>query len=285
MLTVLDAINKSTDYFTRKDIESPRTNAELLLADILDCKRLDLYLMFDRPLDETQVGLYRDYIARRGNKEPVQYIIGKVEFFGMNFIVDKNVLIPRQETEILVETIINDYKDQEKLKILDIGTGSGNIPICLAKNLLVPEIVSIDKSTEALKIARKNLALNQLDSTVIIQELDVFDDRIISGDNHFDIIVANPPYVSLSEYKDLQSEILDYEPVMAVTDQSTGYSFYNRIAQIGKSLLVDNGRVYFEVGQGQSNQVKSILQQNGYSDVGTVKDYLDIERVVYGDWK
>lgn len=131
MLTVLESINLSTEYLKNKGIESPRNNAELLLAKILNCKRLELYLSFDRPLVENEVTQYREYIKRRSSFEPLQYIIGSVEFYGLEFKVNRSVLIPRQETEILVETIINKFQNQIGLKILDVGTGSGIIAICL----------------------------------------------------------------------------------------------------------------------------------------------------------
>ena len=134
MLTVLEAINLSTEYLTKKDIESPKLNAELLLAHILNCKRLDLYLSYDRPLDENETNKYRDFIKRRGKCEPLQYIIGSVEFYGLEFKVNPSVLIPRQETEILIETILETVSKENDLRILDIGTGSGIIAICLAKH-------------------------------------------------------------------------------------------------------------------------------------------------------
>ena len=156
MITVLESINLSTQYLSEKGIESPRTNAELLLANIIGCKRLELYLSFDRPLGETELQKYREQIKRRGRFEPLQYITGKVEFYGLELKVNPSVLIPRPETELLVENILNQFSKEKEPIILDIGCGSGNIAIALAANLPAAKITSTDVSAEALKVAEEN---------------------------------------------------------------------------------------------------------------------------------
>ncbi|NMB83403.1 MAG: peptide chain release factor N(5)-glutamine methyltransferase, partial [Ignavibacteria bacterium] len=160
MLTVLNAIKLATDYFEKKGIQSARTNAEILLAHILNCKRLDLYLRFEQPLSENEVELYRQLIARCGKYEPVQYIIGFTEFYGLTLDVNPSVLIPRPETEILVETILNKLNVEEHIKILDIGCGSGNISIALGKNLPNSGIFALDVSKDALQVAENNSLKN-----------------------------------------------------------------------------------------------------------------------------
>jgi release factor glutamine methyltransferase len=279
-LTVLEAINLSTDYLTKKGVDSARTNAELLLADILKCKRLDLYLSFDRPLDEKETKIYRDYITRRGKREPLQYITGKVEFYGLEFYVNKHVLIPRQETEILVETIINSYSENSFSRILDIGTGTGNISITLAKHLRETKIISIDISHRALEVAAQNVKLSGTESNLFIKQCDVFDTESVAKLGKFDLIVSNPPYVSKNEFFTLQDEIINHEPEMAVTDNQDGYSFYKRISEAGRELLNDKGKIFFEVGQNQHQNVISILNDSSYKNIKTIKDYLQIERVV-----
>jgi release factor glutamine methyltransferase len=166
MLTVLDAINLSTEFLEKKEIESPRINAELLLAHTLNCKRLDLYLSYDRPLSEDEIKIYREFIRRRSKSEPLQYIIGKVEFYGLEYKVNPSVLIPRQETEILVETIINSVNKEDKLTILDIGAGSGNISISLARYLPNAKITATDKSEDALETARANANLHNVSERI-----------------------------------------------------------------------------------------------------------------------
>jgi release factor glutamine methyltransferase len=149
MLTILEAIRRSTEYLAKKGIEDARLNAELLLCSILKCKKLNLYLNYDRPLADEEVSVYREYLKRRSEREPLQYIVGEVEFYGLVFKVDKSVLIPRPETEILVEKIIEENKDRQ-VSILDIGTGSGNIAVALKYHLPSAEVTAVDKSEDAL---------------------------------------------------------------------------------------------------------------------------------------
>lgn len=282
MLTVLESLELSSNFLEKKGIESARMNAELLLAHILECKRLDLYLRFNQPLNTKETNTYRDFIARRGNFEPYQYIVGDVEFYGLKFFVDKNVLIPRQETEILIETILEKYPKDNELKILDIGTGSGNIPISLAMNLPESKVISIDISAEAIKVAEQNREFHDLKSRVGFIKSDILTDSLEKYSNTFDIIVSNPPYVNKNEYETLQKEITEFEPDIAVTDFSDGYKFYKEISRKSMVLLKKNGVLFFEVGLGQADDVKNIMQENGFENVEIEKDLSEIERVVFG---
>ena len=282
MYSILQIIELSAEYLNTKGVESPRLNAELLLANLLNCKRLDLYLKYDQPLKEIEINKYRELIARRGKREPLQYIIGNVEFYGLNFSVNPNVLIPRQETEILVDQIISNIDKNTKVKILDIGTGSGNIPIALAKNLPNVEIVAIDISGNAIAIAKFNSERNNVSDRINFINSD-FNKYLISENHQFDIIVSNPPYIKIDEYNLLEKELTDFEPNIALTDFNDGLTFYRNISEKSKSLLKSNGQIYFEVGISQSGKVKEILEKNNFSNIKLVKDYLEIERVVYGD--
>lgn len=280
MLTVLNALKLATDYFDKKGIQSARTNAEILLAHILNCKRLDLYLRFDQPLSENEVNLYREFIARRGKYEPVQYIIGFTEFYGLNLNVNPSVLIPRPETEILVETILNELSTKENVKILDIGCGSGNISIALGKNLPHSEIVALDVSKDALQIAEKNSNKNEVTNIQF-----VYGDIILNGilDDHlFDAIVSNPPYVNVDEYPTLQNEITMYEPRIAVTDEEDGLKFYKEIIEFSTERLKDGGTLFFEIGMGQSKNVSLLMLENGFEEIKIIKDYQQIDRVIHG---
>lgn len=280
MLTVLNALKLATEYFDKKEIQSARINAELLLAHLLNCKRLDLYLRFDQPLGENEVEQYRQLIARRGKYEPVQYIIGSTEFYGLQFEVNPSVLIPRPETEILVETVINNYKYSDKIKILDIGCGSGNIAVALAKNLPDAEITTIDVSEEALKIAQANAIRNEA-GNIKFQLADINSDRLFPN-NKFNVLVSNPPYVSGQEFNSLQKEITMYEPRNAVTDDEDGLRFYKRISEFANQYLVDGGSLFYEIGAGQSDDVKSLMLGNGFTSIQIIKDYQKIDRVIYG---
>jgi release factor glutamine methyltransferase len=280
MLTVLEAINLSTEYLSKKEIESPKINAELLLAHTLKCKRLDLYLSFDRPLNEDEVNIYRDFIRRRSKAEPLQYIIGEVEFFGLKFKVKPSVLIPRPETEILIETIINSVSKEEKLKVMDIGTGSGNIAICLAKYLPQGSVLSIDINPQALKTAEENAAINSVSDKIIFLLHNIESDEL--QDNDFDIVVSNPPYISLSDFPLLKPELKVYEPKSALTDFDDGLKFFKIISPKAKNLLKPGGKLFFELGAGQSEKVSSILKENNFKDIHIKKDYQQIDRVISG---
>ena len=283
MLTVLESIKLSTEYLQKKGIESPRINAELLLADILNCKRLDLYLKFDQPLKEEEINLYREFISRRGKFEPLQYITGSVEFFGLEFKVNKSVLIPRPETEILVETIIDSAEKEKNIDILDIGTGSGNIAVSIAKNLPNAKISAIDNSPDALLIARKNAKLNAVEGSI-----DFINDSILNGviysAKKYDIIVSNPPYVPVDEFQNLKPELKVYEPRTALTDEGNGFSFFRLISSKTKNILKEKGKLFFEVGKDQYKNVENILLENDFKNITIKKDYLNIERVVYGEF-
>ncbi len=282
MLTVLESLELSSKFLDKKGIESARMNAELLLAHILECKRLDLYMRFNQPLNTIETNTYRNYITRRGNFEPYQYIVGDVEFYGLKFFVDENVLIPRQETEILIETILEKYQKDEELKILDIGTGSGNIPISLAVNLPESKVISIDVSAEAIKVAEQNRELHDLKSRIGFIKSDILKDSLEKYNNTFDIIVSNPPYVKKGEFETLQKEITEFEPEIAVTDFDDGFKFYREISKKSKTLLKENGILFFEVGQNQAEDVKKIMLKNGFINVEIQKDLSEIERVVFG---
>ena len=281
MLTVLEAINRSTEFLEKKNIESPRTNAEHLLAHVLKCKRLDLYLAFDRPLKEDETNIYREFIVRRGKTEPLQYIVGSVEFFGLEFKVNPSVLIPRPETELLIEKILESVNKEDSLKILDIGTGSGNIAVSLAKNLSNSTLTAIDISEDAIEVAEENSELNNINGQISFYKIDFVNEQGFNESN-FDLIVSNPPYVSINDYSELSPELKDHEPKIALTDNKDGLNFYSEISKKARTLLNKNGKLFFEVGMGQAEEVKTILIQNSFSDIEIFKDYSNIERVVKG---
>lgn len=283
-MTVIESIKLSTDFLAGKGIESPRTNAELLLADIINCKRLDLYLLFDRPLNEVELQKYREHIKRRSSFEPLQYILGKVEFYGLELNVNRSVLIPRPETELLVENIINQFSNEKNIKILDIGCGSGNIPIALAVHLDSADIMTTDISEDALHLAEMNAEKYNLS-----KRIKFISHNILKNDLNdfpvFDIIVSNPPYVSKENFSLVQREIKDFEPRTAVTDEDDGYTFYKKISSKASTKLIAKGKLFFEIAQGQSEKVINIMEQNNFINIVVVKDYQNIDRIVYGELK
>jgi len=284
MYLILELIEKSTDFLKSKGVESPRLNAELLLAEILKCNRMELYLKYDKPLKENEISKYRNFISRRGKREPLQYIVGKVEFYGLNFLVNPDVLIPRQETEILIDTIISNVNKKEQVNILDVGTGSGNIAITLSRNLPNAHIFSIDKSKEALEAAKKNAEINNLSNKIIFDYADIINYKTENNEK-FDIIVSNPPYISLYDYSNLEKELLEFEPKYALTDNADGFSFYKIIVNRSEKLLKKNGKIFFEVGKDQSENVEKIMKENSFTNIKIEKDYSEIDRVLWGIFK
>jgi release factor glutamine methyltransferase len=282
MLTVLEALNTASDYLNKKGINSARLNSELLLTSILNCKRLDLYLSFERPLQKNEIDIYRELLKRRSTFEPLQYIIGKVEFYGLEFEVNPSVLIPRPETELLVEAVIELLKKHESPSILDIGSGSGNISIALAKNIPACKIVGLDISEEAIETAKRNAKLNEVENQLMFVKKNILNGLEI-GENKFDVVVSNPPYISAAEFLNLDPELRLYEPRFALTDENDGLSFYRKISALSKSLLKNNGKIFFEIGVGQSEEVKRILLDNDYKSIVIKKDFSDIERIIIGE--
>lgn len=284
MITVLEVIKLSTEYLQKKGVEAPRANAEILLAEILKCKRLELYLSFDKPLAENEVQDYREAIRKRGLRIPLQYIVGNVEFYGLKLIVNESVLIPRPETELLVEKIINESDKSESLKILDIGVGSGNISLSLLKNLPNTNVVAIDISKSALEVAKQNAEVNSLQDRIELKHFDIMKDDLNSL-GKFDLIVSNPPYVSVNDFESLEPELKVHEPRIALTDNSNGISFYKNILEVSDQILNKPGKIYFELGMGQSMEIKNLFDQKGFSNITITKDYSGIDRIISGELK
>ncbi len=284
MITVLEAIRLSTEYLDKKKIDSPRINAELLLAHTIGCKRLDLYLAFDRPLTEPELNIYRGLIKRRASYEPLQYIIGTVEFYGLVFKVTPSVLIPRPETELLVEKIIKELSDKEQLNILEIGCGSGNIAISLAYHLKQAQIITTDISDAALNLAKENSQKLGVAERISFIRHNILTDDLLRF-SMFDLVVSNPPYVSLQSYSSLQKEIMGFEPRLAVTDESDGLTFYRIISEKVSGNIKKGGKLFFEISHGQCDDVKSIMTKNNFSKIEVIKDYQNIERIVFGEFK
>jgi release factor glutamine methyltransferase len=281
MLTILEAINLSADYLSKKGIEDPKVNAEILLCKVLDCKKINLYLNFDRPLADEELASYRTLLKRRGEREPLQYITGSVEFYGLRFKVNPTVLIPRPETELLVEAVINNYSGKQ-VSIIDIGTGSGNIAISIAFHLKEADITTVDSSIESIETAKLNEKLNLAKSMIRYINADVFSKSPEMMDNKYDVIVSNPPYISRQDFINLEPELRIYEPGIALTDNSDGFSFYKRILELSSDLLKEKGKIYFELGQGQAETVRNLMEVQ-FNNISIIKDYQRIDRVICGE--
>jgi len=276
--TVLSLIEWSSAYLAGKGFEEGRLHVELLLARVLQCSRVDLYLHFDRPLAADELSAFKILFQRRLTCEPLQYILGDTDFMGLTLEVGPGVLIPRPETELLVEEVLGAIKARKSsdLRILDIGTGSGNIPIAVRHFSGMP-VTSIDVSEEALAIARRNVSKLGL-SGITLLKADIFSD--ILPNESFDLIVSNPPYISAREFETLQPEIRGFEPAGATTDGGDGFRVITRICGFASERLVMNGMMFLEIGFGQAEAVSTIVKDSGLSPVGIVNDYGGVPRVV-----
>ncbi len=281
--TIITLLNTCADYLKEKNIDAPRTNTELLLCHTLGVKRLELYLHHDRPVSDEELQKFRELVARRINHEPIQYIVGETEFMSIPFIVTPDVLIPRPETEILVEKAIKLIEtsrgDSEEIKIIDIGTGSGNIAISLARYLKNANIMAIDVSSKAINVARKNAEMNRVSEKITFLEKSIFDCEN-SEFNNFDLIISNPPYVSPYEYNHLMPEVRKYEPESALIDTGNELIFYKTISSLAEHWLADKGNMIFEIGINMGEKVFQILEDKCYKNIEIFHDYSKIERVI-----
>lgn len=246
---------------------------------------MSLYLNFDKPLKQDETELLKNYLQRRISHEPLQYILGSTSFYGFEIKVNKSVLIPRPETELLVEKIIRDIEKSGKTKVsvFEIGTGSGCIPIAIAKSLsakksIAFKIFTIDISGDAIKTATDNLNMNGLNIPEIrLVVKDVFEIEKLKMD--FDYIISNPPYISEKEYKLLDKDVFDSEPKIALTDSGDGLNFYRRIFKIASDIGF-TGKLFLETGFGQKDDLEKILKEFNFREIIFHKDYNDIDRIL-----
>ena len=280
---ILDVINKTTPFFEKRGVESPRLTIELMLAHLLHKKRLELYLDFERELDEATVAQLREMVRRRADGEPLQYILGETEFFGLKFMVDRRVLIPRPETELLVDTVLERLKSEirnpkSEITIVDLGTGSGCIAVAIAKNLPAAAVCAVDASAEALEVARQNAQRHGVEKNIRFFHGDLL--NVLPDSLKADVIVSNPPYIATGELAKLPREVKDFEPVQALTAGVDGLEVYRRIANDARRFLSPTGFVALELGAGQRVAVEVLLSQGGYRIAGVEKDLQGHERVI-----
>ncbi len=279
--TVKDVLFWTSDYFSEKEIPSPHLNAELLIAHVLECSRLDLYMKYDRPLSEKDLSHIKKLIKKRASHYPVQYLLGSTEFYGIPFFVEEGVLIPRPETEILVDAVISHIKqsNQKSWSLLDIGTGTGNIPISISNSFKESEkdihIVATDISERALQLAKKNIDHLKIQNISLVRS-DIFDK--VTGT--YDCIISNPPYISEEEFKDLPEEVRDHEPKGALFAKEDGMEFYHKILLNAENFLKEDGRIFFEIGAYQKDGLSLLAEECNYKIIDTKKDYNDFDRVV-----
>ncbi|MDX2129478.1 MAG: peptide chain release factor N(5)-glutamine methyltransferase [Chloroherpetonaceae bacterium] len=288
---VLSLLKTTTSFFSQKGIDEPKLTTELLLAAVLNLTRMDLFLSFDRPISQSELDLFRSYCKRRLQEEPVQYILGTQNFLGFDFEVNSSVLIPRPETELLVEEVIENLKTEgaqnSPIKILDIGTGSGVIPISMIKKLESVSAVAIDISKAALFVATRNAEKHKVESRISFIQLDVLDESFLSTlmgkeESQFSAVVSNPPYIPVKEKNMLADHVIKFEPHQALFSE-TGFEFYEKISKDATQLLKTGGKLFFELHSDGASTVRKIVEAEGFTNVKIKKDYSGFQRILIAE--
>lgn len=277
MLTVLDIIKKTTDFLAAKGIESPRLNAELLIGHALQRKRMQLYMEFERPLVESELEMIRPLVRRRGQHEPVQYILGETEFCGLKLKVDRRALIPRPETEQLVEHVVAAFAGAAPTSILDLGAGSGAIALALARAFPAAAVTATDVSEDALALARENATATAFADRVVFLASNWFS---AVPATQFDLIVSNPPYLSPEETAQTSPEVRGFEPVQALTSADGGLSDLSRIVAEAPRFLVSGGVLALETGIDQHEKLVALAREAGFSRAESKRDLTGRDRFV-----
>lgn len=276
--TVLEILRWTTDYFQQKQVDAPRVTAEVLLAHVLEQDRIHLYVHFDQPLEAEERTRFKTLIKQRVRGVPTQYLTGKQEFWSLEFQVTPDVLIPRPETEHLVEAAVECARTLAQPRIVDIGTGSGIIAISLKHELPEALVCAGDLSEQALNIARRNASALLGDAlTIHFQHGDLF--TPFAG-MKFDLIVSNPPYIAAADYENLAPHIRNHEPALALQAGEHGLDVYQRLIADAGDHLDANGVVLVEIGYGQQDAVSALFEGWGFSIQRIIKDYAGIDRVV-----
>ena len=274
-MTVLEVVQAMTAYFNKHTIESPRLNAEHLLAHVLGRKRIELYLEFERDLTESELAPLRDLVKRRGEGEPLQHLLGTVEFCGHVFLCDKRAMVPRPETEELVELLKSQIRNS-KSRILDVGTGSGVIALALAMKFPEAEIFAVDISDDALALARENAAKAKLADRVRFVKSNLLE----NVEGCFEVIVANLPYISTQDRQSLSREVL-HDPEVALFASAQGDELVRELIAQAPSQLRPGGMLALEIGIGQSEALLSALAEKNYRDISFKNDYSGVKRFLF----
>ena len=279
--TIMKILNWTKQYFEAKGVENPRLDAEVLLCAVLKCQRITLYVDFERPLSEEELATYREYVRRRGNFEPLAYILGERAFMRNTFKVNKATLVPRPETELLVESLVRIaplLKREGDVKILDIGTGSGAIIVSLLDYLPNAKGVGVDISVDALIVAKENSEKIGVTGRIGFVRSDVFSKLPL--EKKFDIIVSNPPYIPAGDIAGLDKDV-QQEPRGALDGGADGLDFYRRITAEAMDHMAEEGVLAFEIGIGQAAAVQQLCLDAGFVKTAVRKDYAGIERMVF----
>jgi len=282
-LTAVELLAEGIRQLKAAGIDDAEVSARLLLQHTLNKTPSDLHLTAAEPISSNNIKAFKKLIEKRCTHFPLQYLIGEVEFFNVKLKVNQNVLIPRPETEILVENIIEILSMKKSAKLLDIGTGSGNIAVAIAANVDDIRITAVDISGDALYIAKENACLNSVADKINFICGDCLKDEFWKTVGKYDVIVSNPPYVADNEWESLQPEVNKFEPRVALLSDNDPLKYYKAITRHSKSKLNHNGIICFEIGAGKTSDVAAVLQANHNNiEITIIKDLAGLERVVIG---
>lgn len=286
--TIKKTLDWGANYFENNEIESPRLNIEHLLAEVLQKKRIDLYVEFERILTPEELANLKEFIQRRVKREPLQYILGTVPFCDSLFKVAPGVLIPRPETELLVEKLTEriqqQFVEQSKITVVDLGVGSGCIGLSLIKPFFQAELHGVDLSEAALSQAKENADSLELVDRAHFYLGHWFEPLEETVHGSVDLIVSNPPYVREEDFEGLQPEVKDFEPKQALVSGQTGLEMYEQIIPQAGAHLRDGGLLAFEVGFQQAEKVKELMEANQFKNVEVIPDLSEIDRIVIGTY-
>ena len=281
--TIQKLLNWVTEYLTNKSVEAPRFSAELLLSHVLGLKRIELYTQFDKPVAAEQLDRLRDLVKRAGQNEPVAYLTGRTEFYSLELEITRDCMIPRPETELLVQRAVEFLRARDGMQfVCDLCTGSGCIAVAIAKNFSDARIIATDISDAALAVAAGNVEKHQLAERITLLCGDLFEPLIRPLDvDKFDLIVCNPPYVSSAEYDNLDKNVKDYEPRLALHAGADGLDVYRRIVEKIDQFLKPGAGLMLEIGYAQGPAVRGLLEEAGaFGEIKIEKDYHDNDRIV-----
>ena len=272
-MTVKEVLRQGEESLQKAGIEDAKLDAWYLMEYSFSMDRVAFLMDGNKAASEEQIAKYQELIAKRAEHIPLQHLTGVQEFMGISFKVNENVLIPRQDTEVLVEETLKSVKGK---KVLDMCTGSGCIIISLAKMGSLEKAVGVDISAKALEVAKENAASLEVEVTFV--ESNLFD----KVEGSFDIIVSNPPYIESAEVDRLMPEVKDHEPRLALDGTEDGLYFYRKIVEEADKYLTENGEIFFEIGYNQGEAVSELLRAKGYKEVRVIKDLPGLDRVVTG---
>lgn len=286
-MTVLEAIQRTSEFLTRKGVDSPRLQAELLLASVLKLPRMQLYLNFERPLAEPELDAFREQVRRRAAREPLQQILGSTSFCGFEIVVSRHVLTPRPETEQLaehawqwVESRFEKDAAETSCACLDYGTGSGCLAIAVAAKCPRSRFHALDISAEALQLAQANAVQNGVQDRITFVQGAGWE--ALPENARFHLLVSNPPYIPTQEIPTLQPEVKDFEPMQALDGGADGLDFYRMLAASAGRVLHPGGKIMLEFGDGQADAIRSLFEKEKWIVEAIHRDYTQRPRILVG---